>query len=161
MPPKQSALQYATVTEEKDASLACTCTSFHQTGKDCVHIKAARLQIAHGPVTDYIGMSKYSHQESNFTNVPWELETCHKICGPKAKGQAQNLQKSAKGRKHQAVSDAAVSRDLEKILSKLENISDSDSPSSTPSPIAGSSEDNQFKEVETPQKGMFYCLFQQ
>jgi hypothetical protein len=52
MPSKQSGLQYATVTEEEDGSLACSCHAFDQTGKDCVHIKAARLQIAYGPVTD-------------------------------------------------------------------------------------------------------------
>ncbi|PPQ91603.1 hypothetical protein CVT25_012957 [Psilocybe cyanescens] len=135
MASKQSALHYATVIEEMDGSLACTCSSFDQTGKDCVHIKAARLQIAYGPLTDYI-----------------ELETSYKTHGPKAKGQTQNLHKSAKGRNHQAVSDATVSRDLDKILSKLENSFDSNSPSSTLSPIADSSEDNQFKKFKTPQK---------
>jgi hypothetical protein len=58
MPPKQSDLHYATVTEEKDGSLACTCSAFDQTGKACIHIKAARLQIAYGSVTNYIGMSQ-------------------------------------------------------------------------------------------------------
>lgn len=56
MSPEQSDLHYATVTEEKDGSLTCTCSAFDQTGKACVHIKAARLQIAYGSVMDYIGM---------------------------------------------------------------------------------------------------------
>lgn len=56
MPPKQLDIQFAVVTEEKDGSLACSCSAFDQTGKACVHIRAARLQIAHGSVMDYIGM---------------------------------------------------------------------------------------------------------
>ena len=55
MPPKQSDIGYATVTEEKDGSFACTCSAFDQTGKACVHIKAARLQTLYGSVRDYVG----------------------------------------------------------------------------------------------------------
>lgn len=69
----------------------------------------------------------------------------------------QNLSKSVKGRRHQAVSDATVSRDLDKILLKLEKESDPESHTSTPSsPVNNSKEDLQHKDVKTPQKGMFY-----
>ncbi|KAF9472292.1 hypothetical protein BDN70DRAFT_909176 [Pholiota conissans] len=103
MPPKQLDIQFAIVTEEKDGSLACSCSAFDQTGKACVHIRAARLQIAHGSVMDYI-----------------------------------------------AISDAAVSRDLDKILLKLEKNSDSESVSSAPSSISDRDED---LNIKTPQKG--------
>ncbi|EDR07643.1 uncharacterized protein LACBIDRAFT_297973 [Laccaria bicolor S238N-H82] len=135
MPSKQAGLQYATVTEEKDGSLACSCQAFDQTGKACVHIKAARLQIAYGPVTDYI-----------------ELETIQKTWGIKAKGQKQNPSRPIKGHHHQAVSDAAVSRELDKILSKLEDDSDSEPPS-TLLLISDSDEAYQSLYVKILQKG--------
>ncbi len=62
------------------------------------------------------------------------------------------------GRHHQAVSDSAVTRDLDEILARFEIVSDSDSgslsqseaESGTISPIA-----DEDIEMKTPQKGMF------
>lgn len=68
MPPKESDPRYVTVTEEKDGSLVCACKEFDQTGKACVHIKVARLQMAYGSVMNYVGMSNYLNKKNDFTN---------------------------------------------------------------------------------------------
>ena len=99
-------------------------------------------------------------QRSTSTNRSQELKTVQKTCGPKAKGQKQNPNKSVKGRHYQAVSDAAVSRDLDKILLKLENDSDPELSTGTPSPIADHNKVSQFKNIETPQKSILYYFFQ-
>ncbi|KAF8149989.1 hypothetical protein B0H34DRAFT_731996 [Crassisporium funariophilum] len=124
MPPKEPELTYSIVMKEKDGSLTCNCSAFVQTGKTCYHILAARLEIAFGP----------------------KLETVQKIHGPKAKGQTQIPHKKSKGRRYQAVSDASIARDMDKIFRRLEE--DPDSPSSD----EGIKSD-QLKAIQTPQKG--------
>ncbi|KAF8150013.1 hypothetical protein B0H34DRAFT_732111 [Crassisporium funariophilum] len=129
MPPKEPELTYSIVMKEKDGSLTCNCSAFVQTGKTCYHILAARLEIAFGPSSQYT-----------------ELETVQKIRGPKAKGQTQIPPKKVKGQHYQAVSDASIARDMDKIFRRLEE--ESDSPSSD----EGIKSD-QLKAIQTPQKG--------
>ncbi|CAA7263862.1 unnamed protein product [Cyclocybe aegerita] len=120
------------------ASSLCYAT----TGKACYHILAVRLQIDHGSVKDYI-----------------ELETSQKLRGPAAKGQTRNPIKEKTGRRHQAASDATVTRDLEKIFLRLkEEEEDSDSKSLAESPISDIKTKQANKALvsqhpQTPQKG--------
>ncbi|KAJ7045955.1 hypothetical protein C8F04DRAFT_1173879 [Mycena alexandri] len=58
-------LRYYRVTEDHDGALVCNCPEFDKTGKPCVEILAARLQIEFGPSKAYFGLPTAADSEDD------------------------------------------------------------------------------------------------